>query len=85
MWLAYIKKKICKKNNSKVIPIDSEHFSINQLTENYEDKDIEKIYITASGGPFLKESLKQFINIKSKDAIKHPKWSMGKKISIELI
>ena len=76
-------KKLCRKNNSKVIPIDSEHFSIDQLTKNYKDEDIKKIYITASGGPFLKKSLKDFKNIKPKDAIKHPNWQMGKKISID--
>ena len=67
-------KKLCRKNNSKVIPIDSEHFSIDQLTKNYKDEDIKKIYITASGGPFLKKSLKDFKNIKPKEAIKHPNW-----------
>ena len=79
----HILKQVCKKNNTKVVPIDSEHFSINQLTKNYYDRDIKKIYITASGGPFLRFPIKKFVNIKSKDAIKHPKWSMGKKISID--
>jgi len=79
----HIIKNICKKNKSEVIPIDSEHFSIDQLTKNFQNKDIEKIYITASGGPFLNRSLKSFKNIKAKDAIKHPKWKMGKKISID--
>ena len=79
----HIIKKISQKNNTKVIPIDSEHFSIAELTKNYEDKDIKKIYITASGGPFLKRSLKSFRNIKARDAVKHPKWKMGKKISID--
>ena len=76
------------KNNSikyhcDLIPIDSEHFSIDRLAKNYSDKDIDKIYITASGGPFLNLNKKKFKNIKPKDAIKHPKWSMGKKISID--
>jgi len=79
----HIIKNLCRKNKTKVIPIDSEHFSIDQLTKNFKDKDIEKIYITASGGPFLNRSLKSFKNIKVKDAIKHPKWKMGKKISID--
>ena len=76
------------KNNSikykcKLVPIDSEHFSIGQLAKNYSDNDIDKIYITASGGPFLNLNKKKFKNIKPKDAIKHPKWSMGRKISID--
>ena len=80
---SHIIKKICKKNNSKIIPIDSEHFSINQLTNNCKDNEIKKIYITASGGPFLRKKIKFFKNIKAVEAIKHPKWSMGKKISID--
>jgi 1-deoxy-D-xylulose-5-phosphate reductoisomerase len=79
----HIIDKLCKKNNSKIIPIDSEHFSIDQLTKDYKNEDIKKIYITASGGPFLKKSLKDFKNIKPKEAIKHPNWQMGKKISID--
>ena len=75
--------KIAKKNNTQIVPLDSEHFSINKLTENYKDKEIEKIYITASGGPFLNLPQKQFSKIKPKAAIKHPKWSMGKKISVD--
>jgi len=79
----HIVKNISKNNKSEIVPIDSEHFSINQLTKNFKDKDIEKIYITASGGPFLNKSLKSFKNIKPSDAAKHPKWKMGKKISID--
>ena len=79
----HILKKASKKNKTKMIPIDSEHFSIDQLTKDYKDEDIKKIYITASGGPFLRRSLKSFKNINAKDASKHPKWKMGKKISID--
>ena len=79
----HILKKISEKNNTKILPIDSEHFSIYQLTKNYKDSDIKKIYITASGGPFLRKPLSYFKNIKAKDAAKHPKWKMGKKISID--
>ena len=46
-------------------------------------KNIEKIYLTASGGPFLNLPLKKFKNIKIKQALKHPNWKMGKKISID--
>ena len=79
----HILKKISKINNTKLLPIDSEHFSINELTKDFKNSDIKKIYITASGGPFLKKPLKYFKNIKAKDASKHPKWKMGKKISID--
>ena len=79
----HIISKIIKKNKIEVVPIDSEHFSIKQLTNSYKDADIKKIYLTASGGPFLKRPLRSFNKIKSKDACKHPNWSMGKKISID--
>ena len=79
----HILEKICKKTKTSVVPIDSEHFSINELTKNYEDQDIKKIYITGSGGPFLRKPIKKFKNIKVKEAIKHPNWEMGKKISVD--
>ena len=71
-----------KKNNTIFIPVDSEHFSIWSLIKNV-NEDIEKIYITASGGPFLNKNKKDFNKIKPEDAIKHPNWNMGKKISID--
>ena len=78
-----IKKKI-KKYKTIFIPIDSEHFSIWSLFNNkLQSKNIEKIYITASGGPFFKFPLKNFKNISPKIALKHPKWKMGKKITID--
>ncbi len=79
----HILSKIIKKNKTELIPIDSEHFSINQLTRNYKDSEIKKIYITASGGPFLRRPLRSFKKIKPNDAYKHPNWNMGKKISID--
>ena len=71
--------KRMKFYKTKFIPIDSEHFSINELIKNIEKKDIEKIYITASGGPFLKKKFSTFKGIKVENAIKHPNWKMGKK------
>ena len=76
-------KKSAKKNNTKIIPVDSEHFSIFNLLKNNNLNEIKKIYITASGGPFLNYKTNQFKNIKIKDALKHPKWKMGKKITID--
>ena len=75
--------KQLKKYGSKFIPVDSEHFSIWSLIKNKKIKNIEKIYITASGGPFAKLPLKKFKSILPKDALKHPNWTMGKKISID--
>ena len=76
-------KKNSIKYKTELIPIDSEHFSIAALLKNYSKDQIEKIYITASGGPFLNLNINKFKNIKPKDAIKHPKWNMGKKISVD--
>ena len=80
-WPILLKYK--KKYKNEIIPIDSEHFSIMELTRNYKDNDIEEILITASGGPFLKTPLKKFKKIKPAQAIKHPNWKMGKKISVD--
>jgi 1-deoxy-D-xylulose-5-phosphate reductoisomerase len=71
------------KQNTNIIPIDSEHFSIFKLLKDNNSKEIKKIYITASGGPFLNFKAKQFKKIIPKEALKHPKWKMGKKISID--
>tara|TARA_B100000963_G_scaffold356595_1_gene376987 strand:+ start:914 stop:2080 length:1167 start_codon:yes stop_codon:yes gene_type:complete len=76
-------KKRAKNFKTKIIPVDSEHFSILKLLEHHDLEEIKKIYITASGGPFLNYKLHQFQNIKPKNAINHPKWKMGKKISVD--
>ena len=76
-------KKDLKKYKTYFIPVDSEHFSIWSLLDDNKKNNFEKIYITASGGPFRKLSLKKFKNISIKDALKHPNWTMGKKITID--
>ena len=75
--------KEMKKNKTNFIPVDSEHFSIWSLLKQNEQTKIEKIYITASGGPFLKLPKKKFPHISIKNALKHPNWKMGKKITID--
>ena len=77
-----IEKKLTK-NKTKFIPVDSEHFSIWSLLKNESINSVEKLIITASGGPFLNYKLNKLKNVKAKDAIKHPNWNMGKKISID--
>ena len=69
------------KNKTKFVPVDSEHFSIQNLLENTSNDKIKKIIITASGGPFLNRRITN--KIKISDALKHPNWKMGKKISID--
>jgi len=76
-------KTLSQKEKTIIVPIDSEHFSILKLIGDHKMKDIKKIYITASGGPFLNYKKNQLKKIKPKDALKHPKWKMGKKISID--
>ena len=75
--------KLIKKYNTKIIPVDSEHFSIMELTRDLKNDDVEEIIITASGGPFLNTPIDKLKKIKPKEAIKHPNWDMGKKISVD--
>ena len=76
-------KNALEKNKCNFIPIDSEHYSIHSLLKGHQLNEIEKIYITASGGPFINIPKKKFNNIKLKDALSHPNWKMGKKITID--
>ena len=76
-------KKNLIKYNTKFIPIDSEHFSIWSLIDSIKSKNLEKVYITASGGPFRQYPLNKFKYITATQALKHPNWLMGKKISID--
>ena len=79
----HIIEKELHKNKTKFIPIDSEHFSIWSLINNQDKKNIKKIYLTASGGPFLNKKNSLIANVKPERALKHPNWKMGKKISID--
>ncbi len=75
--------KALNQYKTKFIPIDSEHFSIWMLLKNENINNVKKIYLTASGGPFLNKKNSVIANIKPKYALKHPNWKMGKKISID--
>jgi len=72
-----------KKNKTEFIPVDSEHFSIWYGLKNLRNDNLENVFLTASGGPFYKTPLTNFKNIKVSDALKHPNWKMGKKISTD--
>ena len=72
-----------KKNKTKIIPIDSEHNAIFQIIQEKNKNSIKDIILTASGGPFWKKNHKQFNSISVNDALKHPNWKMGKKITID--
>jgi len=75
--------KLKKKYKTEILPVDSEHFSIMELTKNVTDDEIEEIIITASGGPFLRVPRNKLNDIKPNQAINHPNWKMGKKISVD--
>jgi len=72
-----------KRYKTEFIPIDSEHFSIWSLINEAKDHNVEKVFITASGGPFNNYPLNRFKSITPEDALKHPNWKMGKKITID--
>ena len=76
-------EKELNKNKTNFIPIDSEHFSIWSLIKNENKSNIDQIFITGSGGPFLNKPIKKINYAKASKAIKHPNWSMGKKISVD--
>ena len=76
-------KKELTKYKTEFIPVDSEHFSIWFGLHNLQNSRIDKVYLTASGGPFYKLPLNKFSKITINQSLKHPNWSMGKKISVD--
>ena len=75
--------KLARKNNVDILPIDSEHSAIHQALRGFEGNKIQKVIITASGGPFRGWTAKQLETVTVEAALKHPKWSMGNKITID--
>jgi 1-deoxy-D-xylulose-5-phosphate reductoisomerase len=75
--------KLCKENNVNILPVDSEHSAIFQCLVGEFHNPIEKIYLTASGGPFRGWTREQLANVTKKQALKHPNWEMGAKITID--
>ena len=72
-----------KKYRSKIIPVDSEHSAIFQCIEGHRKAAIRSIILTASGGPFAERSPANMVDITPEEALKHPRWKMGKKITID--
>lgn len=72
-----------KKNKVKILPVDSEHSAVSQCIEGHNSSEIRRIILTASGGPFVNKTKNDLKNIKAKEALKHPNWSMGRKITID--
>lgn len=75
--------KIAKENNVDIIPIDSEHSAILQCLNSLDNKLASRLWITASGGPFLNNSRKEMESFSAKEALNHPRWAMGKKITVD--
>ena len=75
--------KLSKKNNVKIYPVDSEHSAIFQCLIGEDYQTIEKIILTASGGPFRNKKISDLENITKKEALNHPNWEMGEKITID--
>ncbi|MBU0729917.1 MAG: 1-deoxy-D-xylulose-5-phosphate reductoisomerase [Proteobacteria bacterium] len=75
--------KEIKKNNVQLLPIDSEHSAVAQALEAGQKNEVEKIILTASGGPFWNFSQKQLWDVTPEQALAHPNWNMGNKISID--
>lgn len=75
--------KAAKENGVKILPVDSEHSAVFQSLNGENKRDVEKIILTASGGPFRGKKKEDLINITKNEALKHPNWDMGRKISID--
>lgn len=78
-----VKKELKKNKDLRILPIDSEHNAIFRLLEGKKEKQIKSIILTASGGPFFKSSYQELEKVTVKDALNHPNWNMGKKITID--
>lgn len=74
---------LAKEMGVKILPVDSEHSAIFQALQGNETKKVEKIWLTASGGPFRGKNQEELIGVRPKDALKHPNWTMGQKITID--
>jgi len=76
-------KKLVKESGSKIIPVDSEHSAIFQCLAGESGNPVEKITLTASGGPFLNFTQEMLKDVKPHEALKHPNWEMGNKVTID--
>lgn len=75
--------KKAREHNVPILPIDSEHSAILQCLNGSSDKEVRRLWITASGGPFLNNTREEMASFTANEALKHPRWAMGKKITID--
>lgn len=76
-------RKLCYENNASILPVDSEHFALFQCIAGRKQNTIKNLVLTASGGPFLGKRLTEIKDATPGQALKHPNWSMGAKISVD--
>lgn len=79
----HIVTKLCSEYNTQILPVDSEHSAIFQSMRGFDKGDIKRIILTASGGPFFGKTKKELENVTPSDALKHPNWNMGAKVTID--
>ncbi len=75
--------KLAKEYNSEILPVDSEHSAIFQCLVGEQEKEIEKLILTASGGPFFTKTKEELENVTIAEALNHPNWDMGSKVTID--
>lgn len=80
---SHIVYDLANKNNCKILPVDSEHSAVFNLVEKFGNDSVESVVLTASGGPFRTFSKEMLKKVTVEDALKHPTWNMGKKITID--
>ncbi len=76
-------KELCRKHRSVILPVDSEHSAIYQCLVGERLQAVEKIYLTASGGPFVDFPIERLESVTPEEALRHPNWSMGQKVTID--
>ena len=76
-------KKIAARTGARIIPVDSEHSAIFQCLQGQKKRYLKRVYLTASGGPFLRLPVTDLAERKVEEALKHPRWTMGKKVTID--
>ncbi|MDZ4121042.1 MAG: 1-deoxy-D-xylulose-5-phosphate reductoisomerase, partial [Candidatus Cloacimonadaceae bacterium] len=74
---------VCETSGSRILPVDSEHSAVFQALGSHSCEQVQKIHLTASGGPFLRLPLEDFANISREAALRHPNWSMGTKVTLD--
>ena len=79
----HIVTKLCKEYGTKLLPVDSEHSAIFQSMQGFDKRDIKRIILTASGGPFFGKTKEELSKVTLEQALKHPNWSMGAKVTID--